>query len=83
MQLSNPTNVASIVVHQALAKALDRFNAAMTMQQQEQPQPAAAGPETGRGKKQGVEQPGAPYQVPELTYQELAVSCTDDAYVPI
>lgn len=59
-----------------MAKALDRFNAAMTMQQQEQPQPAAAGPETGLGKMQGAEQPGARYQVPELTYQELAVSWT-------
>jgi hypothetical protein len=76
LQLSSPTNVASIVVHQAMAKALDRFNAAMTMQQQEQPQPAAAGPETGLGKMQGAEQPGARYQVPELTYQELAVSWT-------
>lgn len=65
-QLSTPTNVASIVVHQALAKSLDRFNAAFNQPQQPREQ-------------QGRQQPGTAYLVPdtpppELTYAELLVS---------
>lgn len=69
LQLSTPTNVASIVVHQAMAKALGRFNAAYTAAVQPgQSQTDAA--EQGR-----QQQPGAAYQMPpELTYDELAVS---------
>lgn len=62
LQLQTPTNVASIVVHQALAKSLDRFNTAMNAR------PAHL---------QQQQQPGAAYQVQpgpsELTYDELTV----------
>ena len=77
LQLQTPTNVASIVVHQALAKSLDRHNTAMNarpaylqQQQQQQQQQQAAAPG-------GRQQPGAAYQVQpgpsELTYDELTV----------
>lgn len=69
--------MASIVVHQALAKSLDRFNTAMGaqpvhLQQQQQQRGASPG---------GRQQPGAAYAVQdspsELTYDELAVSHSD------
>jgi hypothetical protein len=63
--------VASIVVHQALAKSLDRFNAAFNQPQQQR--------EQQEQQSGAAAQPGAAYRVPdtpppELTYAELLVS---------
>lgn len=75
LQLSTPTNVASIVVHQAMAKSLDKFNAAFNTVPAGDQQLAAPG--SRQGRKQDRQQPGAAYQVPdappELTYSELLV----------
>lgn len=72
LQLSSPTNVASIVVHQALGKALARFNQAISRDQQQQQLKQMAEPHAQQGRK-----PGAAYQVAdgagELSYDELKV----------
>lgn len=72
LQLSSPTNVASIVVHQALGKALARFNQAMSRDQQQQQLKQVAKPHAQQGRKLG-----AAYQVAdgagELSYDELKV----------
>lgn len=72
LQLQQPTNVASIVVHQALAKSLDRFNTAMSAQ------PARLLQQQQATSPGGRQRPGAAYEVQdspsELTYDELAVS---------
>jgi hypothetical protein len=86
VQLSTPTNVASIVVHQAMAKSLDKFNAAFnTVPAREQQQLASPG--SRQGRKQDKQQQGEAYQVPdappELTYNELLVRSITIASMPL
>lgn len=64
MQLSRPTNVASVVVHQAMGKALDRFNRAMSREQQLLQQQEEDEEQCLQQQQQG---PG------ELSYEELTV----------
>jgi hypothetical protein len=77
VQLSAPTNVASLVIHQAVSKALDRFNLAMSKQQQDEQQQASVSSPAGRRRQQQQQQAGAEQQAPEgpqdLTYEELKV----------
>lgn len=88
--MSRPTNVASIVMHQAQAKSLSRFNQQFSRQQEQKQESAAAaaagGATTGQGSRQqrksqqGGARGAAAYEVSEegapseLTQEELTVS---------
>lgn len=86
LQLSSPTNIASIVMHQAMAKALGRFNKtiARQQQQQEEQEPESAAAKSSQRKKRQacsshqVAEAG-PGEDNELMYDELQVCrCTCD-----